>query len=93
MNASLPDSFRRCCAKQWGQATSLAVGYSGQRGGEQTIGGVKTGLKTHRDQLRIYGSHFVTPTLQAQGMYGRDLNVEGGFEYDNVAQIRIVKVF
>ncbi|ABA80631.1 transporter [Rhodobacter sphaeroides] len=79
--------------KQWGSTTSLAVGYSGQRGGAQSIGGTETGLKTHRDQLRIYGSHFVTPTVQVQGMYGRDLKVEGGFDYDSVAQIRIVKVF
>lgn len=79
--------------KQWGPATSLAVGYSGQRGGAQSIGGIETGLKTHRDQLRIYGSHFVTPTVQVQGMYGRDLKVEGGFEYDSVAQIRVVKMF
>ncbi len=79
--------------KQWGPATSLAIGYSGQRGGAQSIDGAETGLKVHRDQFRIYGTHFVTPTTQVQAMYGKDFNVEGGFEYDSVVQLRLVKVF
>ncbi|WP_404811437.1 transporter [Gemmobacter serpentinus] len=79
--------------KQWGPETSLTIGYSGQRGGDQIVGGVKTGLKTHRDQIRLYGTHFLTPTLQVQGMLAKDLNVEGGFKYNSVAQIRLVKVF
>ena len=79
--------------KQWGPKTSLAIGYSGQRGGEQSIGGVETGLKVHRDQARIYGSHFITPTTQVQAMYAKDFNVEGGYKYDSVVQLRLVKVF
>ncbi|WP_425075047.1 transporter [Sagittula sp. S175] len=79
--------------KQWGPGTSLAIGYSGQRGGEQSVGGVETGLKTHRDQVRLYSTHFLNPTTQIQGMVGKDVNVEGGFEYDSVTQIRLVKVF
>ncbi|GAA4228043.1 hypothetical protein GGQ68_003966 [Sagittula marina] len=79
--------------KQWGPGTSMTIGYSGQRGGDQSVGGVKTGLKTHRDQVRLYGTHFLNPTTQIQGMIGKDFNVEGGFEYDSVTQIRLVKVF
>lgn len=79
--------------KQWGPTTSLAIGYSGQRGGGQSIGGVETGLKVHRDQVRIYGTHFITPTTQIQAMYGKDFNVEGGYKYDSVVQLRLVKVF
>lgn len=79
--------------KQWGPGTSLAIGYSGQRGGEQTINGAKTGLKTHRDQLRLYGTHFVNPTTQIQAMVGKDFAAKGGFEYDSVMQLRLVKVF
>ena len=78
--------------KQWGP-TSVTFGYSGQRGGAQKVNGVETGLKTHRDQLRLYGSHWVDQTTQIQGMYAKDINVEGGFEYDNVVQLRLVKVF
>lgn len=79
--------------KQWGPATSLAIGYSGQRGGDQSVGGASTGLKTHRDQIRLYGSHFLNPTTQIQGMVGKDISVEGGFEYDSVMQLRLVKLF
>lgn len=79
--------------KQWGQGTSLTIGYSGQRGGDQMVAGAKTGLKTDRDQIRLYGTHFLTPTLQIQGMVAKDINVEGGFEYDTVTQLRLVKVF
>ncbi|BAQ70175.1 possible phenol degradation enzyme [Rhodovulum sulfidophilum] len=78
--------------KQWGP-TSVTFGYNGQRGGEQKVNGVETGLKTHRDQLRLYGSHWIDQTTQIQGMYAKDINVEGGFEYDNVFQLRLVKVF
>ena len=79
--------------RQWGPTTSLAIGYSGQRGGDQSIDGAETGLKVHRDQARVYGSHFLTPTTQIQAMFGKDVNVEGGFEYDSVVQMRLVKVF
>lgn len=79
--------------KQWGPGTSLTIGYSGQRGGDQTIDGVSTGLATDRDQIRLYGTHFLTPTLQIQGMVGKDIRVDGGFDYDSVTQIRLVKVF
>lgn len=79
--------------KQWGPTTSLAIGFSGQRGGAQKVNGVETGLKVHRDQARIYGTHFLTPTTQIQAMYGKDFNVEGGFEYDSVLQLRLVQVF
>ncbi|MBM2294972.1 transporter [Sulfitobacter pseudonitzschiae] len=79
--------------RQWGPDTSLAIGYSGQRGGEQSVGGTETGLKTHRDQIRLYGTHFLNPTTQIQGMIGKDISVKGGFEYDSVVQFRLVKVF
>ncbi|RWR45370.1 transporter [Sinirhodobacter ferrireducens] len=79
--------------KQWGPATSLTVGYSGQRGGKQKVAGAETGLKTHRDQLRLYLTHFIDPTTQIQGLLARDFNVEGGYKYDSAVQLRLVKVF
>lgn len=79
--------------KQWGSATSLTVGYSSQWGGDQIIGGTPTGLKVERDQVRLYGTHFLRPDLQIQGMLAKDIKVDGGFKYDSVAQLRLVKVF
>lgn len=78
--------------KQWGPS-SITIGYSGQRGGAQEVNGVETGVKTHRDQIRLYGTHWLNQTTQLQGMYAKDIDVEGGFEYDSVVQLRIVKVF
>lgn len=79
--------------KQFTPTTSIAIGYNGHRGGAQKFDGVETGLKNHRDQIRLYGSTFLTEDFQIQGMIGRDINVKGGFEYDTVAQIRLMKVF
>ncbi len=79
--------------KQFTQQTSFAVGYSGQFGGDQKVNGVKTGLKTRRDQVRLYGNTFVLPGLQLQAMVGRDLYAEGGFKTGFVGEIRLLKVF
>lgn len=79
--------------KQFTQQTSFAIGYSGQFGGDQKVNGVKTGLKTRRDQLRLYGNTFILPGLQLQAMVGRDLHVEGGFKTGIVGEIRLLKVF
>lgn len=79
--------------KQFNPTTSLAIGYSGHRGGELAFDGVENGQKTSRDQIRLYGTKFLTPDFQIQGMIGRDISTKGGFEYDSVAQIRLMKVF
>ncbi len=79
--------------KQWGPTTSLAIGYSGKRGGDMTVNGMESGLKTESDQLRVFGTHFVSPTVQVQGMLGKDIKVDGGFQNNSVAQFRLVKVY
>ncbi len=79
--------------KQLTPTSSVAIGYSGQFGGEQKMDGVETGMKIRRDQLRLYASTFLTKDFQIQGMLARDIYVEGGFEYDLVGQIRLMKMF
>ncbi|VDC29362.1 transporter [Pseudogemmobacter humi] len=79
--------------KQFSPETNFALGLSGQFGGDLTVGGVGTGQKIRRDQIRLYGSTFIGEGLQIQGMLARDLHVEGGFEYSTVAQVRLLKVF
>lgn len=79
--------------KQFSPATNIAIGYSGQWGGDLHLDGVKTGQKTRRDQIRFYASTFVTKDFQIQGMIGRDIHADGGFKYDTVAQVRLLKVF
>jgi hypothetical protein len=58
-----------------------------------TVNGLESGLKTESDQLRVFGTHFVSPTVQVQGMLGKDINVDGGFQNNSVAQFRLVKVY
>lgn len=79
--------------KQFGQATAVSFGVSSQRGGKVEHNGADTGLRTDRDQLRLYASHFVTPTLQLQGMVATDLRARGTFENDYVTEVRLLKLF
>lgn len=73
--------------------TDLALGYSGRFGGKLSRDGSYTGQKTRVDQIRAVGSLFVTPDTQLQLMLAKDVHVEGGFETDSLAQIRVLKVF
>ncbi len=79
--------------KQFGQKTSVSFGLSSQRGGKIKVGGADTGQRTERDQLRLYANTFVTPTFQVQGMLAKDVNSDGGFRNDVVAELRFLKVF
>ena len=79
--------------KQFGQKTSVSFGLSSQRGGKIKVGGTDTGQRTERDQIRLYANTFVTPTVQVQGMLAKDVNSDGGFRNDVVAELRFLKVF
>lgn len=78
---------------QISEKASVSFGYAGFFGGAGEVDDVATGLKTRSDQLRIFANAFVTESVQLQGMLGTDINVEGGFKQDLVAQIRVLKVF
>ncbi len=78
---------------QFDQKTSVSFGYAGLFGGEGEVNGVKTGLQTRSDQLRLFANTFVLPDVQLQGMVGTDIGGKGGFEQNFVAQIRLLKVF
>lgn len=79
--------------KQVSPTTSVSFGLSSQWGGKVEVGGVDTGLRTRRDQLRLYANSFVTPTLQLQGMLAKDIHAEGGFEEGNMVELRLLKLF
>jgi Protein involved in meta-pathway of phenol degradation len=79
--------------KQFGPTASMSIGYSGQFGGEIDYDGVYGGLKTRRDQIRLYANTFLSQTVQVQGMLAKDLHVEDGFKNDVVAELRLMKLF
>ncbi|WP_377291798.1 transporter [Rhizobium sp. SG2393] len=78
---------------QFDQKTSVSFGYAGFFGGAGEVNGVKTGLKTRADQLRLFANTFVLPDVQLQGMVGTDIGGEGGFKQNFVAQVRLLKLF
>ncbi|NWA28593.1 transporter [Pseudomonas gingeri] len=74
-------------------ATALSFGYSGTFGGKTTLNGIDSGTRTREDQLRVFASTFVAPTVQIQGMVGTDINVRGGFQQDLILQLRVATLF
>nr|WP_319249277.1 transporter [uncultured Celeribacter sp.] len=79
--------------KQFGPTASMSIGYSGQFGGEVDYDGIYGGLKTRRDQVRLYANTFLSQSVQVQGMLATDLYVEDGFKNDVVAELRLMKLF
>jgi len=79
--------------KQFTQKTSVSLGLSSQWGGKVEVDGLDTGLRTRRDQARLFANTFVTPTWQVQGSFASDLYVDGGFKNDAAFELRILKLF
>jgi len=78
---------------QFSKTTNVSFGYSGLFGGKDFVNGTYTGTKTRSDQLRLFASTFLAPTVQLQGMIGTDIAAEGGFKQDFVGQVRLLKIF
>lgn len=78
---------------QFSAATNVSFGYSGTYGGKDFVNDTYAGTSTRVDQLRLFGSTFLTPTLQLHGMIGTDVKTEGGFKNDFVGTIRLMKLF
>lgn len=75
------------------KATSVSAGYSGTYGGQIYYNGSAGLTKTREDQVKLFASTFVAPTVQLQGMIGTDIAATGGFRNDIITQIRILKIF
>jgi hypothetical protein len=73
--------------------TNVSFGYAGFFGGKQHADGVYRGLSAEAHQLRVFADTYITPTVHVQGMIGRDLSRQGGFEADVVGQLRLLKIF
>lgn len=74
------------------QRTSFSIGYSGKFGGKAYANDIYTGSKTRSDSLRLFANHFLTPSVQIEGMLSKDFNVEGG-PSNTVVQLRFLKMF
>jgi hypothetical protein len=73
--------------------TNLSFGYAGFFGGNRHADGIYRGMRSDAHQLRVFADTFITSSIHVQGMLGRDLSRQGGFETDVVAQLRLLKMF
>lgn len=79
--------------KQVSATTAVSFGYSGSFGGDLYVDGVHSGLNAREDQLRLFGSTFLTVSDQVQVMLAKDIRTEGGFKDSSTLQLRYLKVF
>lgn len=75
------------------EETSLAIGYSGLRGGETTFDGFDTGIETNLDEVRFAVSHFIDPTTEISGRVSYVYEADDGFANKPMVQLRFVKLF
>lgn len=78
---------------QFSPASSLSFGYAGFTGGKQYINSIYQQQETRSNQVRIFGSHMLTPTWQLAGTLGKALSAQGGFKEQYNAQLRLMKIF
>lgn len=72
---------------------NLSAGYGIYGGGKQFVNGDYNGFNSKKQQIRLSSSYFVTPTVQIMGQINHDFDVDGGFEQDYSALVRIFKMF
>lgn len=73
-------------------ASDLRLGFSQVYGGRTEIDGVMQDNRLSTARMSIGGSHFITPTLQLLGTYGRDLSVREGLKESSRFQLRLLKI-
>lgn len=74
-------------------ATTLAVSYGAIRGGETEVNEVKRNDELRTRYARLTATHWITPTWQLQGQFGRDISVRNGPKEDNRVNLRVARIF
>lgn len=73
--------------------TTMSFGCSATFGGRTTFDGIDAQSRSTEYQLRLFATTFVAPTVQLQGMLGRDVSVKGTFRQNFVSQVRVAFLF
>ncbi|RQP08156.1 MAG: transporter [Paracoccus sp. BP8] len=73
--------------------TFVSAGYAAYKGGDQSIGGVETGFKSDRQQVRLGVTTFLNETTTLFGEFTHDFDVKGGFRQDTGLMVRVAKFF
>jgi len=71
----------------------ISVGYAGTFGGDLTLDGVSTGLKTEEHQIRLTYMQFITPTVQGLLSLNHDMAANGQFRQDFGLLARVAIIF
>lgn len=74
-------------------ATDLRLGASQVYGGKTEVNGVAQDNRLSTSRFSVGAAHFIAPTLQLLGTYGRDIRVEEGLKESNRFQLRLLKIF
>ncbi|MCA1325193.1 transporter [Herbaspirillum sp. alder98] len=75
------------------QATALSAGVGSIHGGQTKVNGVDQNDRINTQYARLTVTSFITPTVQWQVQYGRDLSVENGLKEKNRINLRLAKLF
>lgn len=86
-------SFQGYLTYQAAPTTFVSAGYAAYKGGEQSVGGIETGFKSDRQQVRLGVTTFLKPTTTLFGEVTHDFDVKGGFQQDTGVMIRLAHFF
>jgi hypothetical protein len=93
MKQSLSYEFQAHLRLPLGPSTFVGPAISHAWGGETEVAGIKQDDQQKRTKAMLTVSHFVTPTWQVLGSFGKDLTVRTGVKEEQRMNLRLLKVF
>ncbi|GAB1616949.1 transporter [Pseudomonas sp. NGC7] len=72
---------------------TTSVGVTKTWGGASELNGLDTGRRTNSLRARLGVGYWVRPTTQLYGEFARDVEVTGGYKFDQTGFIRLTQVF
>jgi len=77
----------------WPSRIATSIGYEGERGGREFLGGIPTDTATRFDEIRIVNSYAVTTAFQILGEVNHQFSDVGGFKQDFGVTLRTLYAF
>jgi hypothetical protein len=77
----------------WPTKVATSIGYEGERGGRESLSGIRTDGATSFDEIRVVNSYAVTPAFQVLGELNHQFSNIGGFKQDFGVTLRTLYAF
>ncbi len=77
----------------WPSKVATSIGYEGERGGRESLGGIRTDGATSFDEIRVVNSYALTPAFQVLGELNHQFSNIGGFRQDFGVTLRTLYAF